>query len=171
MKLVLSKLEDIPLIMKVIRDAQTYLALLGIDQWQDGYPTEEQIKIDILNRDSYIILNYQDEMIGTTVFTFKPEPTYQKIDGLGWQTPEDNIYGVIHRLAVSEEHRKVGLAKFVFDECEVLVKYHSEASSLRIDTHKDNLGMQRLLKIRNYKYCGIIYLDNGDERMAYEKIL
>jgi len=170
MKLVKSTLNEIPAIMKIIGDAQRFLAAQNIDQWQDGYPDEDQIKLDIYNQDSYVIINDEDVIIGTTVFTFKPESTYQKIEG-EWKTPQNSIYGVIHRLAVDDTYRKVGLARFVFDQCEELVKNHTKAISLKIDTHSQNLGMQGLLKKRDYIYCGVIYLENGDVRLAFEKLI
>ena len=115
MNLLCSKLSDVPFIMGIINDAQKYLASLNIDQWQDGYPDETQIKLDIKNNDSYLVLIESNQIIGTTVFTIKKEPTYQNIDG-NWITPEDAKYGVIHRLAVGDDYRKLGLAKFVFSE-------------------------------------------------------
>jgi GNAT superfamily N-acetyltransferase len=170
MKLIQSTLNEIPAIMKIIGDAQRFLASQKIDQWQDGYPNEKQVKLDIINQNSYVIINDEGIIIGTTVFTFKEEPTYQQIEG-GWKTSENSLYGVIHRLAVDDAYRKAGLARFVFDQCEALVKKHLTATSLRIDTHRENIGMQGLLKKRNYNYCGVIYLDSGDDRLAYEKVL
>jgi ribosomal protein S18 acetylase RimI-like enzyme len=170
MKLIASTLKDIPAIMKIIAGAQTYLASLGIDQWQDGYPNEKQIILDIRNEDSYLIINNEGDIIGTTVFTFKEESTYQQIEG-EWITSEPAKYGVIHRLAVDNKYRGIGLAKFVFDTCEEMVKHHKIAISLRIDTHRQNLGMQGLLKKSNYNYCGVIYLDSGDDRLAFEKVI
>jgi ribosomal protein S18 acetylase RimI-like enzyme len=169
MEIRLSSLGDIPRIMTIIKDAQTYLAVLKIDQWQDGYPNVAQIELDIKNDDSYIVLNRANEIIGTTVFTTKKERAYQNIDG-NWITPETATYGVIHRLAVGEEFRKSGLAKFVFDACESRLKA-MKINSMRIDTHRENQGMQYLLKKRGYHYCGVILLESGDERLAFEKIM
>ena len=169
MQLVQSKLTDIPAIMKIIGDAQEYLAALNIDQWQDGYPNEEQIELDLENKDSYVVLNEDNVIMGTTVFTTKKETTYAKIEG-EWLTKDNSIYGVIHRLAVSNNFRSCGLAKFVFTESENRLKKMG-VKSMRIDTHRDNLGMQHMLSKRDYKYCGIIILDSGDERLAYEKLI
>ena len=163
-----STLKDVPTIMKIIGDAQRYLAELNIDQWQDGYPTQEQIMLDIENNESYVVL-HESKIIGTTVFTFREESTYNEIEG-EWLTKKDAVYGVIHRLAVDDDYRKMGLAKFVFDECEKRVK-DKNIESLRIDTHKDNKGMQHMLKKRGYDYCGIIILESGDERLAFEKVI
>ena len=169
MKLVPSTLENIPAIMAIVKDAQNFLANLKIDQWQDGYPDVSQITLDISNNDSYVILNEINDVMGTTVFTTKIEPTYQSIEG-SWITNDDSTYGVIHRLAVGDPYRKLGLAKFVFDECENQLRA-MDIKSMRIDTHRENKGMQRLLKVRGYEYCGVIYLESGAERLAFEKLV
>lgn len=169
MKLQASKSSDIALIMNIIEDAQGYLKELGIDQWQDGYPNKEQLELDIKNEDSYIVMNELNNIMGTTVFTTVKEPTYQNIEGK-WLTAQNSKYGVIHRLAVGNAYRKLGLAKFVFSECEMRLK-EMGIKSMRIDTHNENKGMQHLLICSNYIYCGIIYLENGDERLGYEKII
>ena len=150
MKLIKSTLKDVSTIMDIIKDAQKHLAKLGIDQWQDGYPDDTQIKKDIANEDSYVIKDVQGDIMGTTVFTIKNEPTYQKIKG-EWLTNEKATYGVIHRMAVSDKYRKKGVAQFVFKECNILLK-EMNVSSLRIDTHKENIGMQNLIKKYDYKY-------------------
>ena len=38
---------DLEAIMTIVHSAQLYLAELGIDQWQDGYPEREVIVADI----------------------------------------------------------------------------------------------------------------------------
>jgi RimJ/RimL family protein N-acetyltransferase len=43
--------------------------------------------------------------------------------------------------------------------------------SLRIDTHRGNVVMRRMLEKNGFRFCGVIYLENGDERVAYEKIV
>ena len=43
--------------------------------------------------------------------------------------------------------------------------------SLRIDTHRGNAVMRRMLEKNGFKYCGIIHLEDGDERLAFQKII
>ena len=43
--------------------------------------------------------------------------------------------------------------------------------SLRIDTHRGNAVMRRMLEKNGFVYCGIIYLEGGEERVAYEKMI
>ena len=161
-------INNIPVIMSIISDAQSYLKNLGIDQWQDGYPNEEQILIDIKNEVSYVIGNKENDVMGTVVFTTKTEAAYKNIEG-DWLTEGDSKYGVIHRLAVSNEFRGYGVAKYVFQYCEnELIK--SQVSSMRIDTHRGNKGMQKLITSLGYQYCGVIILSSGAERLAFEKV-
>ena len=42
--------------------------------------------------------------------------------------------------------------------------------SIRIDTHEDNKPMRRFLEKCGFKFCGIIYLEDGSKRLAYEKL-
>ena len=43
-------------------------------------------------------------------------------------------------------------------------------SSLRADTHKDNIIMQNLLARNEFIRCGTVYVSNGTPRIAYQKI-
>lgn len=169
MKLRPSDSSDIDHIMSIIHDAQVLLASLNIDQWQDGYPTVEQIKADIEKSDSYVVENNDGDVIATTVLCATGESTYNQIEG-EWLTPQNTPYGVIHRLAVKAEYRQGGIAHFIFDTCEANL-LNKGITTMRIDTHEDNKGMQRLIEKRDYIYCGVIYLDSGAKRLAYEKIL
>ena len=47
----------------------------------------------------------------------------------------------------------------------------NNAESIRIDTHRDNIPMQKMLNKNGFIYCGIIYLLDGKERFAFEKPL
>ena len=66
----------------------------------------------------------------------------------------------IHRIA------SLGRAKGIFscavDYCKGF------ADSIRIDTHEENKVMQRHILSKGFKRCGIIYLENGDPRIAYQ---
>jgi len=155
--------------MSIVKDAQVYLASKNIDQWQDGYPNEEVILNDISNHESFIVNNKSNDIMATTMFTTQPESTYLSIDGT-WLTAKNAKYGVIHRMAVGGNYRKLGIAKFIFKTCEQKLK-DNKIVSMRIDTHKDNKDMQGLLKKLGYVYCGIILLANSDQRLAFEKLI
>jgi len=87
-----------------------------------------------------------------------PEPTYDVIDG-AWLT--DGPYGVIHRMASYPEVH--GIFSTVIDYA--ATRY----AHLRIDTHRDNRIMQHLIGKHGFTCCGIIWLQDGTERLAYER--
>ncbi len=170
MKLRLSATKDIPSIIEIIDDAKALLKSLGINQWQNGYPNQEQIKNDIANNESYVVIK-NNEIIGTTMFTLRKEPTYKDvIDGKWIINESEKPYGVIHRLATSKKFRKQGIAEFIFNEFHQQLK-EKNIQSLKIDTHEENIGMQSLIKKLGYQYCGIIYTNYGDKRLAFEKLI
>lgn len=164
-----STLADVARILEIINDAKSLLASLKIDQWQNGYPNAEQVENDIKNGESFVIVNDENTMIATTMFTTKPEPTYKKVIDGNWIIDESLPYGVIHRLAVGASFRGLGIAKFVFNEMHKKLKQQN-IRSLKIDTHEENLGMQTLIKKMGYQYCGIIYTSYGAKRLAFEKV-
>lgn len=169
MKLRPTNAQDLHSIMGIIKEAQSFLASQNIDQWQDGYPGEDLFLKDISQDESFVVKSERKEIMATAMFTTKPESTYSNLDG-SWLTPENTKYGVIHRMAVGNKFRNLGIAKFIFKECELNLQ-QNDIASMRIDTHEDNKGMQGLLKKLGYVYCGIIFLKSGDKRLAFEKVL
>ncbi|OSY86832.1 hypothetical protein WH52_14525 [Tenacibaculum holothuriorum] len=162
-------LKDLPELMRIFNYAQRYLASLNIDQWQDGYPDGNRILTDIENKESFVVENEQQDIIATFMFTTTSEPTYNEIDG-GWVTSVKAKYGVIHRIAAGENCTIKGIGSKIINHCEAILK-EQKVGSLRIDTHKDNLGMQHILKKLQYQYCGIITLKGGATRLAFEKLV
>ncbi len=152
--------EDIPEIMTIYENARQYMRAHGNhQQWANGYPTLSDIENDINNDTSFVVTDETGEILGVFAFIKGPDITYAKIYDGSW--PNDNDYYVIHRIAVSR-HRK-GVASFVYAEC---LKF---ADTIRIDTHRDNYPMQNSLLKNGFKYCGIIHLLSGEERLAYQK--
>jgi len=170
MQLQRSTLQDIPAIMTIIDDAKELLASLHIDQWQNGYPNADQVENDIKNNESYIVVNDDNIVMATSMFTLRKEPTYKEVLDGNWLVDEDEVYGVIHRMAIKKEFRKLGLATFLFNEFHKQLK-DQNIQSLKIDTHEDNIGMQSLIKKLGYKYCGIIYTNYNAKRLAFEKVI
>ena len=164
MKLRLTTTNDLDAVMTIINQAKTYFKEHGINQWQDGYPNEISIINDISNHEAYV-LDCDNEVIATAMISKTAEPNYNYIDGK-WLQSDDYI--VVHRIAVRDDQKGIGLAKIIIDEA---IKIYPEISSIRVDTHDDNLSMQRFLTKYGFTYCGIIYLENKETRRAYEKII
>lgn len=159
--------EDLPKIMEIINDAKRSLKARGIDQWQSGYPNEEIILQDIADGNSYLYTE-DDELLATFGLFYGVDPTYVTIYDGEWLT--ENPYSVIHRVAINGHLRGKGIVgKIIAFAGEESLK--NGFKSMRIDTHPDNKSMQRALQKAGYRYCGNIFLANGDLRLAYEKVL
>lgn len=159
--------KDIDQILLIIEGAKEALKSMGIDQWQNGYPNREIIEEDIDSREAYIL--EEDGLVKAYGFlTFDGEESYNNIYDGEWLSQE--IYGTIHRIAVKSSEKGRGIShKFLESMEKICIK--KEIKSIKIDTHRDNKIMQNMLSKNNYTYCGIIYLEDGSERLAFEKIL
>ena len=151
-------LSQLPKIMSVYANARQFMAQNGNpDQWGTAYPSEVMIRQDILNGKCYVN-SCGDRIRAVFYFAVEADPTYSYIEG-AWLN--DEPYGVIHRIAVGES------GKGVAAECFAVVS--ERCKNIRIDTHEKNIPMQRCLAKNGFTRCGIIYLLNGDERIAYQK--
>lgn len=159
--------KDIDDIMNIVFQAQDQFKKDKIDQWQNNYPNYTTIEEDIKNKDSYVLVK-NNLIVGTVYFSFDGESTYEKIYQGEWLS--HGKYAVIHRLAVDLRWRGKGLAEEILRELE-RIAIEKDVFSIKVDTHRENLPMQKLLGKMGYKYCGIIYLKDKNERLAYERKL
>ena len=95
------------------------------------------------------------------IFILGPDPTYAKIEDGQWLNDEVP-YGTIHRLASAGDRRGVA--------SEVIAWCLEHCESLRADTHADNKIMQHLLEKNGFARCGIIHVEDGTPRVAYQKL-
>lgn len=153
--------DDVPVLMDVFRKARGIMRSSGnMNQWNDGYPSEEVVRKDIDNGHC-VVLCENGKVVATMAFIPGPDPTYAEIYDGGWLS--DAPYHVIHRIAVAEPGHNAAKA--------LLDWGFGQAGSIRIDTHKDNVIMQHVLSKYGFTHCGVILLANGDPREAYQKDL
>lgn len=169
---------DLDAIMAVIEEARGTIAQLGINQWQDGYPTRQIIEADINAGVSFCVENVDTGEIISTFGVFENgEVLYDRIFDGEWRTGDslsvlagDVCYTAIHRVAISVKARGSGLSGAIINFVTDLAR-EKKKSSLRIDTHEGNVVMRRMLEKNGFCHCGTILLENGDPRVAYEKLI
>ena len=163
-----STLADLDALLSLFAEARGTIAALGIDQWQDGYPSREVIAADIQKGQSYCI-EIGGHICATFALIDDGEPTYDRILDGQWLTGDaKGHYLAIHRVAIAVAMRGQGIAtKLLAYAADFSTQ--QQMSSLRIDTHRGNVVMRRMLEKNGFTYCGVIYLENGTERVAYEK--
>ena len=150
--------KDYECVCQIYSDARKFMQDSGNpEQWGDVHPPADLILQDIEQGLSYVC-TIQDDICAVFYYNVETDSTYGKIDG---QWLNDAPYGVVHRIASSRSVEGAGAfcLKWCLEQCK----------NLRIDTHKDNAPMLKLLKNLGFSYCGIIWIENGDERLAYQK--
>ena len=156
-----TKMDDLDDVCDIYSYARNYMKQNGNpEQWGDVHPPRDLIIKDIYAGKSYVCVDDDNGINGVFYFNIEVDPTYAKIDG-SWLN--ENEYGVIHRIAKAENAGK-GTGVFCINWC------YEHFNNIRIDTHKDNIPMVKLLEKLGFSYCGIIWIENGDERKAYQKV-
>lgn len=161
--------EDLPGILSVIAQARAFMATLGIDQWQDGYPSQEILAEDIRAGRAYV---FDDEgtIASISVLTPEPEPVYDAIDG-AWHASDPCL--TLHRMAVDDAHRHSGLAADILENAVTLAR-ELQLNGLRADTHRGNAAMRRFLEKNGFQFCGTVAypVQTGDPlRAAYDLLI
>lgn len=126
------------------------------DQWGGEYPPEALIRRDISGEKLYV-MEYGGKIHGVFYFALEEDPTYGSIEDGSWHS--DRPYGVIHRIAGDGSG---GILR------EAVAFARKQVSYLRIDTHADNYVMQHALEKQGFHRCGIIYIEDGTSRIAYD---
>ena len=149
---------DYDKISEIYNRAREFMKSAGNpDQWGDGYPPKERIEAD-LKKGALHLLTEGETVRAVFYFAKERDASYKDIDTSLFG---DKEYGVIHRVAVAISGK--GTVGEIFAYCEEL------CPRLMIDTHKDNLPMQRALSKADFTACGTVYTELGGERTAFYK--
>lgn len=153
-----AQIEELDSLMQIYAAARDFMRESGNpNQWWSNYPPRELVREDIA-RGCCHVCEEEGEIYAVFYYCEEDDPTYRVIDG-AWLN--DAPYGVVHRIAVAKRGR--GVASFCFDYA------FARCGNLKIDTHRQNLPMQRALEKNGFVFCGVIRIANGDERIAYQK--
>lgn len=150
---------DLSRIQEIYAYARAFMVKTGNPhQWGNHTPSMEQLRQDSQEKKLYVVCD-DKEIHGVFFFWIGPDPTYTLIEEGTWRKASE--YGTIHRIAGDGSGgilgAAVGFAK-------------SQIDYLRIDTHRDNKVMQKALAKQGFEKCGIIYIEDGSPRIAYDYI-
>ena len=128
-------------------------------QWVNGYPSLAVVQADLEKKGGFVVED-DGNIVAYFAFLSSPEPTYAAIYDGKW-IDDTQSYHVIHRIAsLPDAH---GIFQSVMEFC------FAKERNIRIDTHRDNRIMQHNILKHGFSYCGIIWLEDGTERLAYER--
>ena len=144
-------------ILKIYEGARSFMREQGNPtQWQGGYPYPDVVQSDIQKGQLYVICE-ENEIYGVFAFIKEDDPDYAKIDG-AWLNSLP--YGVIHRVASAG--KRGGIVADCVEYC------LTQINNLKIDTHEDNIPMQKSLERIGFSKCGKVYIARAGERIAFQ---
>lgn len=148
---------DLSRILEIYEIAKKFMRASGNPtQWSNGYPFPDLLEEDIKAGNLYVVTG-GDAIHGVFAFILGADPTYTVIEGGSWRS--DSPYGTIHRIA-SDGSGGILAAALEFSR--------SRISHLRVDTHADNKPMQHLVEKYGFSRRGIIYIEDGTPRIAFD---
>ena len=154
-----STLQDLPQILNLYKIARGFMKNNGNpNQWEDRYPEASTVENDIKTGTSHVCVE-NGEIVGPFVFFTGEDLTYRVIENGKWHSDREP-YGVIHRVASNGVTKGVTRAAFSYGL--------ERIGYVRIDTHEDNKPMQGALKKFGFRECGVIHLERGAERIAFD---
>ncbi len=156
MKIRLANENEIDRIMPLYAQAVEFMKSTGNPTQWKTIP-EKSIILEYITQKMQYICEDNGEIIATFMFHIGNDPTYDIIYDGKWLN--DETYGVIHKITSNKKGAGTACLEFCYELCK----------NIRIDTHDNNKPLQNLLKKLGYKYCGIILLENGEERLAFQK--
>ena len=153
------KENEIDRIMEIYAAARKYMDEHGNPtQWGSlNHPPRDMIVEDIQNQLNYVLEGEDGDIHGVFALLGGIDPTYLRIDDGAWLNDEE--YLTVHRIASDGQCH--GIFRTSIDFCK------TKTDNIRIDTHEDNAIMKHALASNGFVRCGIIYLPNGDPRIAY----
>lgn len=152
--------DDLDDIFAIYARARAFMKEAGNPtQWGDTFPPEELVRSDIELRRNYVCV-IDDRIQAVFAMIDGADPTYQVIQG-AWLN--DEPYAAVHRVASRSEVK--GITAHIF-------KWALEQrGNIRIDTHDDNIPMQRAIEKYGFTKCGRIWVEDGSPRIAYQKFI
>lgn len=161
-----ANINDIKKIEQIIEIARLSLAKDGVDQWQKSNPNLDLIKKQIQKNMAYVY-EKDGQVVGYAFISPEDEPDYEKL----LDRFSRNTFFVIHTFMVDSSIEGAGSAFFreIIDFAE-----DRGIESIRIDTHNDNFRMKGLLEKFDFKYLGVIQVDEDGvkkDRNCYELVI
>lgn len=164
-----ARLEDLPIIMQIVKEVIPLMHASGNTQWGEDYPTEEVFEEDILAETLYLSEGNDEGKHIIEGFICINQDEAEEYIPLKWQADSKAV--VLHRMAVSPRSRGRGVASKLIAFAEEVAEKES-ISWIKTDTNEANTIMKAMLEKRGYQYVGQVYYRiPGTPYNCYEKKL
>lgn len=164
-----ARLEDLSIIMQIVKEVIPLMHASGNTQWGEDYPTEEVFREDILAETLYLSEGNDEGKHIIEGFICINQDESEEYIPLKWQADSKAV--VLHRMAVSPRSRGQGVASGLIAFAEEVAAKES-ISWIKTDTNEANTIMKAILEKRGYQYVGQVYYRiPGTPYNCYEKKL
>ena len=159
-------LDDLKVIMSIIRRTIKEMHSYHNNQWDESYPQEKDFMKDIQDGDLYV-LEKKGRLVAF-ICVNKIEPA--EYSGLNWCLEKKDVM-VIHRMAVDPKCRRNGIGSELMNFAEELALLQ-ETGYLKTDTNSINENMKALFLKCGYNYIGeISFLGKNTPFYCYGKLI
>jgi GNAT superfamily N-acetyltransferase len=160
MEIVKVNTDNIEIFSKVLTESAKWLDSIGQSMWNiDDLTVEELMKKYDIN-DMKLCYEYGN-LAGVYVL--------QWYDSLFWSELNANESGILHKLAVCREYRKMGYGKKIIKSAESLCKSHG-ANSLRLNCGTLRPKLRNFYESAGFKMVDRVFIDNRDQIRYWKSI-
>ncbi|KLV27916.1 N-acetyltransferase [Niallia circulans] len=158
-------IDDLPVIMEIVKKALVIMQEEGNDQWSHKYPNEASFLADMENNNLFVAI-MDDKVVGSITIDRIGGKNYEKID---WSY-DNKEYMVLHRLVVDPDIRGGGIASNLLAFAEVYA-IEQDIFYLKTDTYSLNDKAQNLFVKNGYNKVGSTFFDGKDKPFyCYDKL-
>lgn len=159
-----ARAEDFKQVKAMYAHAAGVLLSLGIDQWDELYPTPALLYTDIEKEEMYVA-ELTGQIAASVVVNKEFDDAYHTAQ---WRE-KSGRFAVIHRLCVNPDFHNIGIGTAAMRKIEPVLKKEG-AASIRLDAFSKNPYAIRLYEKLGYKQTGTAVWRKG-LFFLYEKIL
>ena len=153
----IANLEDIQIISDIAVIVRKSMLNGGLNQWLGDYPAYQDFHKDFL-KDGLFVLEEDNQILGSLSILPEDDLAYLEVH---WESDKALV---IHRILVNPLFQGKGKGKEMINYA--IQKGQKEGfTGIKIDTHPNNIKMQKMLKSLDFVYRGYLSSIN---RLAYE---
>lgn len=157
--------EYLDTIMEIYDKAREYMRANGnFVQWLKGYPSRE-VALSDMEKEQLYLYKDNEKIIAVFALDYSKDPLFAKLSEGKWLN--DEKYAIIRRIAVAGDMHGKGIASHCFSYALKCAKENG-VNNLRLITHKKNIAMLKAMQKFGFTYCGLVDLNDGYPRMAYQ---
>lgn len=151
-----AKQKDLDEIVLLVEHAIKHMTEQGIKQWDDKYPTREDLRTDIVRKELFVG-ETQEKIAVIYVLNQLYDEDYKNGN---WKEEEKPFY-VIHRLCVNPSFQNCGIAKTTLENIKKQV-IQWNAKAIRLDVFTKNTYALKLYESVGFKTVGSVLWRMGE---------